>query len=86
MARTLMNEGEFIEVFVDTPLELCEVRDPKGLYRKARRQEIMNFTGISSPYEPPESPEVRIETANLTIEEAVRQLLDFLEAGAPPKA
>ena len=86
MARTLMNEGEFIEVFVDTPLELCEVRDPKGLYRKARRQEIMNFTGISSPYEPPESPEVRIETAKLTIEEAVRQLLDFLEAGAPPKA
>jgi len=80
MARSLMNDGEFIEVFVDTPIELCEVRDPKGLYRKARRQEITNFTGISSPYEPPESPEIRLETANLTVEQAVSQLLDFLEA------
>ena len=80
MARDLMNEGEFIEVFVDTPLEICEVRDPKGLYRKARRQEIMNFTGISSPYEPPENPEIRLETANLTVDQAVLQLLAYLEA------
>ena len=53
--------GDFIEVFVDTPLEVCERRDPKGLYKKARAGEIPNFTGISDPYEPPESPEVRIE-------------------------
>jgi bifunctional enzyme CysN/CysC len=81
MARSLMKEGEFIEVFVDTPLELCEVRDPKGLYRKARRKEITNFTGISSPYEPPENPEVRLQTENLSVEEAVNQLLAYLETG-----
>jgi len=86
MARSLMDDGEFIEVFVDTPIELCEVRDPKGLYRKARRQEIKNFTGISSPYEPPENPEIRLETAKLSVEEAVGQLLDFLEAREVPKA
>ena len=80
MARSLMNDGEFIEVFVDTPIELCEVRDPKGLYRKARRQEITNFTGISSPYEPPLNAEVRIETANQTVEKSVEQLLAYLEA------
>ncbi|MCW5733791.1 MAG: sulfate adenylyltransferase subunit CysN [Enhydrobacter sp.] len=80
MARSLMPEGEFIEVFVDTPLELCESRDPKGLYRKARRQEITNFTGISSPYEGPLNPEVKIETANQTVEQSVEQLLAYLAA------
>jgi bifunctional enzyme CysN/CysC len=80
MARSLMPEGEFIEVFVDTPLELCEARDPKGLYRKARRQEIMNFTGISSPYEAPLNAEVRIETASQTVEKAVEQLVEYLSA------
>ena len=56
MARALFGDGEFIEIFVDTPLELAESRDPKGLYKKARRGEMPNFTGISSPYEPPQSP------------------------------
>ncbi len=61
MARELVREGEFVEVFVDTPLSLAEQRDPKGLYAKARRGEIANFTGISSPYEAPENPEIRID-------------------------
>jgi adenylylsulfate kinase len=56
--------GDFVEVFIDTPLEVCEVRDPKGLYKKARAGEIRNFTGISDPYEPPESPEVRLDGGN----------------------
>jgi bifunctional enzyme CysN/CysC len=80
MARSLMADHEFIEVFVDTPLELCEARDPKGLYRKARRQEIRNFTGIDSPYEPPEHPEIRLETADLSVEQAVDRLIAHLEA------
>jgi bifunctional enzyme CysN/CysC len=79
MARGLMTEGEFIEVFVDTPIELCESRDPKGLYRKARQHEIPNFTGISSPYEAPENPEVHIETATQSVEESVERLLAYLE-------
>ena len=66
-ARSLFNEGEFIEVFVDTPLEVAEQRDPKGLYAKARKGEIKNFTGIDSPYESPENPDavLRTETNNL---------------------
>ena len=66
MARELMEEGEFLEVFVDTPLEIAEQRDPKGLYAKARRGELANFTGIDSPYEPPENPEVRLDTTTLS--------------------
>jgi len=62
MARELMGEGEFIEVYVDTPLEVCMERDPKGLYRKAKSGEIKNFTGIDSPYEPPELAELRVDT------------------------
>ena len=79
MARSLMPEGEFVEVFVDTPLEVCERRDPKGLYRKARRQEIRNFTGIESPYEPPENPEIRLDTTQISPEEAVEALMQYLE-------
>lgn len=79
-ARSLMGEGEFIEVFVDAPLEVCEARDPKGLYRKARRQELMNFTGISSPYELPLNPDVHLETANLSVDAAVEQLVTILDA------
>ena len=78
MARTLMKEGEFVEVFVNASIEVCEQRDPKGLYRKARRGEITNFTGIDSPYEAPENPEVTIQTANLTAEEAAEELLRHL--------
>ncbi|NGY60459.1 adenylyl-sulfate kinase [Lentzea sp. NEAU-D13] len=70
LARELVGENEFCEVFVDTPLEVAEQRDPKGLYRKARRGELPNFTGIDSPYEPPENPEVRLDTTALSPEAA----------------
>ncbi|MFY9327646.1 MAG: sulfate adenylyltransferase subunit CysN [Georgfuchsia sp.] len=70
MARGLLEDGEFIEVFVDTPLEVAEQRDPKGLYKKARKGELKNFTGINSPYEAPENPELRLDTTKLTIEAA----------------
>ena len=74
-----MDRGDFVEVFVDTPLELCEERDPKGLYAKARAGEIPQFTGISDPYEPPEAPELTIETAECTPQEAALQILRKLE-------
>jgi len=77
--RELMQEDEFIEVFVDTPLEVCESRDPKGLYKKARSGNISNFTGISSPYEAPNKAEIHIKTDKLSIEEAVDQIINFLE-------
>ena len=70
MARSLVQEGEFVEVFVDTPLEVAEQRDVKGLYKKARRGELKNFTGIDSPYEAPEEPEVRLDTTRLSLEAA----------------
>ncbi|HSW20339.1 MAG TPA: adenylyl-sulfate kinase, partial [Ramlibacter sp.] len=79
MARDLFAEGEFMEVFVDTPLALAEERDPKGLYKKARRGELKNFTGIDSPYEPPVQPEVRIDTTALSVEAATDQLLLVLK-------
>jgi bifunctional enzyme CysN/CysC len=78
MVRELVGADDFIEVFVDAPLEICEARDPKGLYKKARKREITNFTGIDSPYEPPEKPEVRLDTSKLTIERAVADLVDYL--------
>jgi bifunctional enzyme CysN/CysC len=78
MARSLFNEGEFIEVFVDTPLEVAEQRDPKGLYAKARRGEIKNFTGIGSPYEAPESAELWLQTETTNREELVNQLIKVL--------
>jgi bifunctional enzyme CysN/CysC len=79
MARELVRPGEFVEVFVDTPLSLAESRDPKGLYAKARRGEIANFTGISSPYEPPVAPEIRIDTAARTAEDAAMDIVAWLE-------
>jgi bifunctional enzyme CysN/CysC len=78
MARTLVSENEFIEVFVDTPLSVCEQRDVKGLYAKARAGEIPNFTGISSPFETPKNPEIRIDTTNISAEEAANQIVEFL--------
>ena len=78
MVRNLMSEGEFIEVFVDTPLEVCEERDVKGLYAKARAGELPNFTGISSPYESPQNPEIRIDTTQTTAEDAAEQIIDYL--------
>lgn len=77
--RGLFNDGEFVEVFVDTPLEECEVRDPKGLYKKARAGEIKNFTGIDDPYEAPLNPEVRIENYGRPVAEVVNELLAQLQ-------
>jgi adenylylsulfate kinase len=76
--RSLVEEGEFIEVFVDTPLEICERRDPKGLYKKARAGEIPNFTGIDSPYEAPESPEIHLKNDAIEIELAVESIVSYL--------
>ncbi|MBA4001661.1 sulfate adenylyltransferase subunit CysN [Brevundimonas sp.] len=82
MAREMMPDGEFIEVFVDTPLEEVEARDPKGLYAKARRGELKNFTGIDSPYEPPENADIHVRTAMLNPEEASDLIVSSLrEAG-----
>ncbi len=78
MARALFEPGEFIEVFVDAPLAVAEIRDPKGLYARARRGEIENFTGIGSPYEPPETPELHIKTADVSVDEAVELVLEAL--------
>ena len=75
-----MDDGEFIEVHVDTPLEVAEERDPKGLYAKARRGELANFTGIDSPYEAPEHPEVRIDTSTTTAEQAADEIIAVLRA------
>jgi bifunctional enzyme CysN/CysC len=86
MVREMMGEAEFIEVFVDTPIEECVRRDPKGLYAKAMRGAITNFTGISSPYEPPENPELRLATVGRTPEDAAEEVLAFLRpllAAAP---
>ncbi|RAR57861.1 bifunctional enzyme CysN/CysC [Paraburkholderia unamae] len=79
MARSLLAAGEFIEIFVDTPIEVAERRDPKGLYKKARRGELTNFTGISSPYEAPETPEIRIDTTALTVEQASEAIIAHLK-------
>lgn len=68
----------FIEVFVDTPLEICEQRDPKGLYKKARAGDIPHFTGISSPYEAPENPEVHLKTDEMSVEQAAEQVVAYL--------
>lgn len=75
MARRLLQEGEFFEIFVDAPLAVAEARDPKGLYKKARRGELKNFTGLDSPYEEPEAPEIRVDTAALTPEDAAQAIL-----------
>lgn len=77
--RVLFEEGEFIEVFVDCPLDECERRDPKQLYAKARRGEIKDFTGIDSPYEGPKNPEIILRSDLLTVEEAVEQVFDYLQ-------
>jgi adenylylsulfate kinase len=70
----------FIEVYVSTPLSECEKRDPKGLYKKARKGDILYFTGISDPYEPPENPEIEIDTTGISVEDAVNHILDYLES------
>ena len=77
--RALLTEGRFIEVFVDCPLEICEQRDTKGLYKKARTGEIKEFTGISAPYEAPAHPEIVVNTAQLSLPESAEQVIDYLE-------
>ncbi|MDY0012403.1 MAG: sulfate adenylyltransferase subunit CysN [Rhodocyclaceae bacterium] len=87
MARTMVPAGEFFEIHVDTPLAIAEDRDPKGLYKKARRGELKNFTGIDSPYEPPENPEIRIDTTNLDPEQAANLIIrKLIETGMIEKA
>ncbi len=78
MVRAMMAEGEFIEVFVDSPLAVAEARDPKGLYAKARAGELANFTGIDSPYEVPEQPDIRIDTTELSAEQAADAIVALL--------
>jgi adenylylsulfate kinase len=77
--RALFEEGEFIEVFIDCPIEQCELRDPKQLYAKARRGEIKDFTGIDSPYEAPERPEITIRSDLFSVEESVEQIFQYLQ-------
>jgi bifunctional enzyme CysN/CysC len=79
MARELVKQGEFIEIFVDTPIELCMARDPKGLYKRAAAGQIKNFTGIDSPYEEPEQAELTVKTADATAEELAEQIVAYLK-------
>ncbi|MBK8848483.1 MAG: adenylyl-sulfate kinase [Bacteroidetes bacterium] len=79
MVRELLPPGDFIEIFVNTPIEICEQRDVKGLYKKARAGEIKDFTGISSPYEAPENAEVEIKTHNRSIDSCVDELMDAIK-------
>ncbi len=78
MAKKKLAMGEFIEVFVDTPIEICEQRDPKGLYKKARAGEIKDFTGIDSGYDVPENPTIHIKTAEQSIEQCAEQIVNYL--------
>ncbi len=77
--RRLLNDGEFIEIYVECPLDVCEERDTKGLYKKARVGEVKDFTGISAPYEEPLNPELTIDSSKLTVEESTRAILNYLE-------
>ena len=78
LVRELLQPGEFVEVHLSTPLEECEKRDPKGLYRKARQGQIPNFTGVDSPYEPPEAPQLRLDTSRYTPEECCDAIEEYL--------
>lgn len=76
--RSLVDDDEFVEVFVDCPIEICEQRDVKGLYAKARAGDIKNFTGISSPFEAPKNPEIHINTNRESLEESVQKIINYL--------
>ena len=78
-ARKIFPHGEFIEIYCKCPIEVCEDRDVKGLYKKARAGEIKDFTGISSPYEEPVNPELVVETSKHSLEECTKQVMDMLE-------
>jgi adenylylsulfate kinase len=77
-ARSIVGEADFLEIYVNAPLEVCEARDVKGLYQKARRGEIKDFSGIDSPYEAPDEPDLEIRTDELSIEEAIERIYEFL--------
>ena len=77
-AKDIIGEEDFIEVFIDTPLEICEQRDIKGLYKKARAGEIKDFTGISSPFENPKNPDIIVKTENKSVEESAKEILNYL--------
>jgi adenylylsulfate kinase len=79
MVREMAMDGQFIEVFIDVPLTVCEQRDPKGLYKKARAGEIKDFTGIDSPYDVPVNPELRVVNDGISVEEAANQVVDYLK-------
>ncbi|MFK9095492.1 adenylyl-sulfate kinase [Bacillus salipaludis] len=79
LVRKMFIPGEFIEIFLNCPIDVCEGRDPKGLYKKARKGEITDFTGISSPYEAPNNPEIIIETDKMTIEQSVKKVVAYLK-------
>ena len=79
-ARDLLDEGRFVEIFTDCPLEVCEARDTKGLYKKARAGEIKEFTGISAPYEAPSHPELTVNTGSQTLEECTERVIALLES------
>ena len=76
-AKSILEEGEFVEIFIDTPIEICQERDPKGLYKKALKGEIKNFTGIDSPYEIPKNPDIIIKTSS--IDDAVNTIVEYLK-------
>ncbi|UZJ41978.1 adenylyl-sulfate kinase [Prosthecochloris sp. SCSIO W1101] len=78
MARDIIGPEDFFEVFVDAPLEVCEERDVKGMYKKARAGQILNFTGISAPYDAPEKPDIHVRTDGRSIEKCVKQVIDFV--------
>ena len=78
MVRNLVDQAEFLEVFIDTPVEDCIKRDPKGLYAKARAGQLKNFTGVDAPYEEPEQPEIHLKTIGKTPAQLAKQLLDYL--------
>ena len=80
MARQLVGAERFIEVFVDTPIEICQARDPKGLYAKAASGELTNFTGIDSPYEAPEEPQLHITTSTMSEADAAEAIINWLRA------
>ena len=79
MAREMLGDGEFLEIFIDTPLDVCEERDPKGLYEKARAGNIKNFTGIDSPYEVPERADLTLDTTALTPDAAAEHVVRMMK-------
>src|SRR6185295_10423699 len=82
LVREMLNDGQFVEVFVNAPIDVCEKRDPKGLYAKARANEIKEFTGVSAPYEAPQRPEIELRTDKGTIAECVARVIDYLQVTA----